>query len=171
MLHGHPSSTIASVGKFRWEPIVAQGHGIVECRLVYCKAVLKEGKNCEPGRGTLSPSKVHSPLQGGRQIVVEVIGFISTLLSILLGNGGLALYLFSNGLVRIDTVLAKDMILERGGDKQRRLKFGNFGRNLIPRHPSRAGRANSVNSRSLDGSLPVIAGSMSNLSTSSKGES
>ncbi len=72
MLHGHPVTTIAFVGDFRWGPTIAQDHGVMECRLVQGEAMFSEGKNSEPGRGTLFSGKMHSSLQWGRQVVIEV---------------------------------------------------------------------------------------------------
>ena len=63
MLHGHSVSTIAIEGDFRWGPTIAQGHGVMECRLVQGEPMFDEGKNSEPGRGALFLCKVHSPLQ------------------------------------------------------------------------------------------------------------
>ena len=54
-------------------------------------------------------------------MVIEVIGFYIAPLPLLFGDFGFAFKLLSNDLIVLLSVLSKDMILERRGDKHRGL--------------------------------------------------
>ena len=116
MLNSEVGSTHTAAGGFGGGPPILQGQVVNKGALVERKAMFFQRPSSQPARRASIPRKVHGPLDGGSELIPQVICVGDGLLAPPLLYVGFGRHLVARGFIGVLAVLVMDQLPEQSSD-------------------------------------------------------
>ena len=116
MLNSEVGSTRTAAGDFGGGSAIPQGQGVNKGALLERKAMFFQRPSSQPARRASLPRKVHGPLEGGSELILQVICIGDGLLAPPPLYVGFGRHLVARGFIGVLVVLVMDQLPERSSD-------------------------------------------------------